>query len=330
MEPMKKKILIVLVVLVAAVMGGIFYYISPSGKIDEYEKFYTDDSSTPSNGQVKVTFFGVSTLLFDDGETQFLIDGFFTRPPFLKLLTSEISTDTTLIDGLISQYKMDRVKGIFPTHSHYDHAFDVAYTTKKMNTTLYGSLSTLNIGRGGGLKEEQLHLIKPYEEITLGKFTVQIIPSIHSAPSSAKDSGVVIQKPKGQPAKMKDYPEGGTFDFLVKYNGHQVYIKPSPNFIEGALDTTRAEVCFLGIGTIGTKEPTWQNKYYAQTVGKLKPKLVVPLHWDDFTKPIDGHLDMLPRFVANTPKDFDFIIQKTSSDKIDFKILQAYKSILLF
>lgn len=327
---MKKKILIVLIVLVAAVIGAVFYMISPSGDIEKYAKYYTDDTSSPTNGQVKVTFFGVSTLLFDDGETQFLIDGFFTRPPFLKLMTAELSTDTASIDQLMRQYKMDRVKGIFPTHSHYDHAFDVAYTTRKMNAILYGSESSLNIGRGGGLKEEQLHLTKPYEEIQLGKFTVQIIPSIHSAPSSLKDSGLVIKEPKKQPTRMKDYPEGGTFDFLVKYNGHQVYIKPSPNFIEGALDTTRAEVLFLGIGTIGTKEPAWQNQYYEQTVGKLHPKLLVPLHWDDFTKPIDGHLDMLPRFVADTPKDFDFIIQKTSADKIDFKVLQAYKSVLLF
>lgn len=327
---MKKKILIVLAVLIAAIVGGIFYMIAPSGDIEKYAKYYTDDTSLPTNGKVKVTFFGVSTLLFDDGETQFLIDGFFTRPPFLKLLTSEISTDSVLIDGLINQYKMTRVKGIFPTHSHYDHAFDVAYSARKTNATLYGSVSTLNIGRGGGLKEEQLHLTKPYEEIQLGKFVIQIIPSKHSEPNSLKDSGLVIKEPKRQPAKMKDYPEGGSFDFLIKYNGHQVYIKPSPNFIEGALDTTKAEVCFLGIGTIGTKDPAWQNKYYEQTIGKLHPKLLVPLHWDDFTKPIDGHLDMLPRFVANTAKDFDYIIQKTSTDKTDFKLLQAYKSIMLF
>ena len=327
---MRKKILIAVVVFIASILGIIFHAISPSGDIEDYAKFYTDDTSLPANGQVKVTFFGVSTLLFDDGETQLLIDGFFTRPPFLKLMTSELSTDTALIDGLVSQYKMNKVKGIFATHSHYDHAFDVAYATKKMNATLYGSVSTLNIGRGGGLRENQLYLTKPYEEIQLGKFIVQIIPSKHSEPSSLKDSGLVIKEPKRQPAKMKDYPEGGTFDFFVKYNGHQVYIKPSPNFIEGALDTIKAEVCFLGIGTIGTKEPAWQNKYYEQTIGKLKPKILVPLHWDDFTKPIDGHLDMLPRFVANTPKDFDYIIQKTRADKIDFKILQAYKSILLF
>ncbi|MBA4853689.1 MBL fold metallo-hydrolase [Emticicia sp. BO119] len=314
----------------AVVTIGIYYMISPSGDIDQYTEYYTDDTSLPTKGKIKVTFFGVSTLLFDDGETQLLIDGFFTRPPFLKLLTSEIYTDSTLIDDLISQFRMDRVKGIFPTHSHYDHAFDVAYTTKKMNATLFGSVSTMNIGRGGGVKEEQLHLTRPYEEISLGKFIVQIIPSKHSEPNSLKDSGLIIKEPKPQPAKMTDYPEGGSFDFLIKHNGHQVYIKPSPNYIEGALDTTRADVCFLGIGTIGTKEPAWQNKYYEQTIGKLKPKLLVPLHWDDFTKPINQHLDMLPRFVAKTPKDFDFIIQKTSADKIDFKILQAYKSIMLF
>ena len=81
---------------------------------------------------------------------------------------------------------MDRVKGIFVTHSHYDHSFDVAYTARKTDATLYGSHSTLNIGRGGDVKEEQLSLFQPNQDIQLGNFTVQVIPSIHSRQQCAK------------------------------------------------------------------------------------------------------------------------------------------------
>ena len=59
---MKKKILIAVVVFIAAILGIIFYAISPSGDIEDYAAFYTDNTSSPSNGRVKVTFFGVSTL----------------------------------------------------------------------------------------------------------------------------------------------------------------------------------------------------------------------------------------------------------------------------
>ena len=34
----------------------------------------------PRADTVTVTWFGVTTLLFDDGDTQLLIDGFFSRP----------------------------------------------------------------------------------------------------------------------------------------------------------------------------------------------------------------------------------------------------------
>jgi L-ascorbate metabolism protein UlaG (beta-lactamase superfamily) len=327
---MKKKLLLSLAVLFFIGFAFLFIKTRPSGDIQTYAQYYTHDASNPTNNQVKVTFFGVSTLLFDDGETQLLIDGFFTRASLLAVYTTAIASDTALIDNLVSTYKMDRVKGIFATHSHFDHAFDVAYTAKKTNATLYGSTSTLNIGRGGDVKEDQLKLFQPYEKVNLGKFTIQVIPSKHSPNNALKDDGVVIEKPLRQPAKIKAYTEGGSYDFLIRHNDHKMYVKPSPNYVEGVLDTLKADVVFIGIATIGKQTADWQKAFYEQTIGKLKPKLLIPLHWDDFFKPISENLDMLPRFANDSPKDFDFMINKTKADNIDFKILQGTKSIVLF
>lgn len=331
---MKKKILTGLLIGIAViVIGGLILFFiatSPGGNIENYKDYYTDDTSQPVSNQVKVTFFGVSTLLFDDGETQILIDGFFSRPSLRQILFSEISSDTKLIDEIIAKYQMNRVKGIFVTHSHFDHAFDVAYTTQKTKAVLYGSLSTLNIGYGGGLKKEQTSEFKPNEPIQIGQFTVTVVPSKHSPDNALKDDGVAIEKPLAQPAKIKAYSEGGSYDFLITHKEHSIYIKPSPNYIEGALDNLKADVLFIGIATVGKQKEDWQNKFYEQNVSKLKPKLIIPLHWDDFTRPLSEHLEMLPRFANYTPRDFDFMIEKTKADKIDFKILQGTKSIILF
>lgn len=319
---------IAVLILIAGIV--VFVKTRPSGDINKYSNYFVDDTNAPNGNEVKVTFFGVSTLLFDDGETQILIDGFFSRPSMVRALFTKIESDTAQINRMVSEYKMDRVKGIFVTHSHYDHGFDVAYTTRRTGATLYGSLSTLNIGRGGGVPEDHLSLYVPFREIQLGKFTVQVIPSKHSGGNAQKDDGVIIDKPLNQPAKIKAYTEGGSFDFYIRHNGRSIYVKPSPNYIQGALDTIRADVVFIGTATVAGQPVSWQDAYYEQTIGKLNPSLVIPLHWDDFFEPLSDHLVMLPRIVKASEKDFDLFINKTKADKIDFKILQGTKSILLF
>jgi len=247
-----------------------------------------------------------------------------------RVLFTKMASDTVRIDNVIKKYGMNRVKGIFVTHSHFDHAFDVAYTTRRTGANLYGSRSTLNIARGGTVAESQLKPFQPYEIFTLGRFTVQIIPSKHSPNNGLKDDGVEIETPLNQPAKMKAYSEGGSFDFYIHHDGNSIYVKPSPNFIEGRLDSLRADVLFLGIATISNQDSLWKEKFYEQNVGKLKPKILIPLHWDNFFQPLSDNLVMLPRFVKSSPADFDFMIRKAKADKIDFKILQGGKSILLF
>jgi len=327
---MKKRILIGLTIILLLFISFVFYRTRPSGDIDNYKEYYVNDIGQPKNGEVKVTFFGVSTLLFDDGQTQLLIDGFFSRPPLWRALLTKIKSDTALIDDIVTTYKMDRVKGVFVTHSHYDHALDAAYIAKRTGARLYGSVSTLNIGRGGGLKEEQLSLFQPHQELQFGDFTVQVVSSKHSPGNALKDDGVVIDKPLNQPAKVKAYSEGGSYDFYIRHKGNSIYVKPSPNYLEGALDSLKADVLFMGIATVAKKEQAWQDKFYQQTVGTLKPALLIPLHWDDFLHPVSKTLVMLPRFANDTPKDFDLFIKKTKADHIDFKILQGSGSIVLF
>jgi L-ascorbate metabolism protein UlaG (beta-lactamase superfamily) len=150
----------------------------------------------------------------------------------------------------------------------------IAYT-RKTNAILYGSTSALNIGRGGAVNEQQLSLFKPGQIISLGSFTVQVIASKHSPGNALKDDGVIIKSPLRQPVNMKAYSEGGSFDFYIKHNGRTIYVKPSPNYIEDALDSLKAEVVLIGIGTIGNKAEDWQNKHQ-ETVNKLNP-LVIPL-----------------------------------------------------
>ena len=60
--------------------------LQPSANLNNFSSYFAapmHDSAT-SIGQIKVTFFGTSTLLFDDGKSQIMVDGFFSRLPLVR------------------------------------------------------------------------------------------------------------------------------------------------------------------------------------------------------------------------------------------------------
>jgi L-ascorbate metabolism protein UlaG (beta-lactamase superfamily) len=304
-----------------------------AGGLEQYRNHFLKSSDEePKNGAVKVTFLGTSTLLFDDGETQIMIDGFFTRPALLRVARGNLETDTKAVDAALKRAKVERLKALFVAHSHYDHAFDAAYVAKQTKAKLHGSASTLNIGRGGNVPEDQLVLFKPGKDVTIGRFIVTVLEGKHSPPMKGinDDLGQTIDKPLKQPASSRDYKEGGSFDFLIKHGENSALVQPSANFVEGALDKVRANVYFLGTATLGQQTKKLQDAIYEQTVKKVKPQLVIPIHWDNFFKPLSENLEPLPKGIDDIPAGFDYLIDRLKTDKIQFGIMQGYQSVLIF
>ena len=133
---------------------------------------------------------------------------------------------------------------------------------------------TINAKYGSGWQFKRRTIVACSNQMKifqLGNFTVRVVPSIHSPGSALKDEGLNIEQPLRQPASMKAYLEGGSFDFLIKHHGKSIYVKPSPNFIEGALDSLRADVVFIGIATVTNHPLSWQEKFYEENIRKLKP-----------------------------------------------------------
>jgi L-ascorbate metabolism protein UlaG (beta-lactamase superfamily) len=301
--------------------------------VNQYRNYFiTEEDAEPMKGSVKVTFLGTTTLLFDDGETQLMIDGFFSRPSLFQVARGKIETDTKAVDAALKRAKVVRLKALFVAHSHYDHAFDVAYVIRKTGAKLYGSASTLNVGRGGNLGDEQMVLYEPEKEVKLGKFVVTVIKSKHSPPMKGinDDLGEIIDKPLKQPASARDYKEGGSFDFLIRHGDGVVLVMPSCNYVEGALEKVRADVLFLGTATLGLQIRDFQNSFYDQTIKKVQPKLVIPIHWDNFFMPLSERLEPPGKAIDDTNAGFDFLIDRLKADKIRFGILQGYQSVMLF
>ena len=108
---------------------------------------------------ISVRYFGTSTLLFDDGTTQIMIDGFFSRPGLSTLAFGSFSPDLELLKKVVKAESLDRLAAVIPVHSHHDHAMDTAPLAELAGALVIGSESTANLARGWGLEESQIETV---------------------------------------------------------------------------------------------------------------------------------------------------------------------------
>lgn len=236
---------------------------------------------------MKVTYFGTTMLLFDDGADQLLFDCHITRPSLLRCFMGKFSTDTATADKLINEHDLSRLRAIFISHTHHDHVMDAPYFASKFGAEIIGSVSAVNVALGGGTVPERIRCYADTMSYEIGNFKVKVIPSIHSkAHWYNNDLGQTIDTPLKQPARKKDYKEGGSYDFIIENGGQTYVIRPSYNFIEGQFDSIKADVLFLGIGGLSGDSAEGKRRFYSETVDKLRPSVVIPVHWDNFFTPL--------------------------------------------
>ena len=255
---------------------------------------------------LKVTFFGTTTLLFDDGEDQILFDAHFTRPSIKYFITGKpVSTNCALCDEIIKHHEINRLKAIFVSHAHHDHAMDAPYVANKCGAKIYGTNSVKNIAIGGKVKESNIEVYEDGSCYTIGKYKIKVIKALHSKPTKFFDNvGEEITEPLAQPATFWDYKEGGSYDFYIEHEGQKILLHPSFNYIEGQLDGIEADVVFLGVAGIANADKETVEKFFDENVIKTKANLIIPVHWDNFFSPLDKPIQEIADYVDATDETF--------------------------
>ncbi|HUT92636.1 MAG TPA: MBL fold metallo-hydrolase [Thermoguttaceae bacterium] len=213
-----------------------------------------------ADGRVSVRFLGVNGFEFTRHGETLLIDPYVSRDP------ARVCVPQT------TRKHIEKADYILLTHSHWDHAGDVAEIAAYTDAVIVGSETMLNICRHFKIAETRLRRFENRRTIPLGAFSVTPLKSKHKEPVGYP--GYYHQPPTkldGAP----DYLEGGTWALLVKCGGHSFLNLGSANLIDEELRAVRCDYLLAGIAG---RAPD----YLPRLLECVNAGILIPTHWDDF------------------------------------------------
>ena len=322
-----RRVALAILLLIGLAAAGLAWKLNDRPSLEGYAEYF----ATPSDAAgLSVTFLGVTTLLFDDGTTQLLTDGFFTRPGLRAVVFGRIEPDRERIAHWIERAGLRRLAAVLPVHSHYDHAMDAPEVARLTGARLLGSESTANIGRGWRLPEAQIRVVTPGEALEFGAFTLTALESRHiDFGYNAATLGRSVAEPLVPPVRATDYEEGVSYSVHLAHPLGRVLVQGSAGFVENRLAPYPADVVFLGTGGLSRKDADYREAYYREVVEAVGATRVIPVHWDDFTRPLEKPLEPLPSLVSDVPAVLDFLIERTRPPA-RLEMLRAGERVLLF
>jgi len=267
---------------------------------------------------VTVTWLGITTLLFDDGETQILVDGTFSRPSALDIaLMRPVMSDIANINYVMDEFRIDRLAAIVPVHSHFDHAMDVGRVANRSTALVMGSESTANIALGAGVPVDQFQILASGESRVFGKFEITLLESRH-VPVGFADGGWpsgVIDEPLEQPARVWSWRSGETYSVLISHPDGRALIQGSAGILDGMLEGRSADAVFLSVAGLAARGRDYTRRYWEQTVRATGARAVFAVHYDDFTRPF-GEVTLFPDLVDQVTRSAAWLNEAAAEDAI--------------
>ena len=316
-----KRLGLFLAILLVVAVGRLAYRITDRPTLAPFEKLEMSEAA-PAPGMLRVTFMGVSTLLFDDGETAILVDGFFSRPGLVRTLARKIAPDRDVIRKCLERAGIKQLAAVIVVHSHYDHAMDAPIVAAETGAVLVGSESTANIARGLGLGDEAMQVIKDGERLSFGKFAVTPIRTQHFPHGMAMGE---ITAPLVPPVRSLDYLEGGSYSLFFEHTGRSLLVQASAGFVPGALRGRAADVVFLGLTGLSTRDDEYREGYWREVVDAVGAKRVIPVHWDDFTLSLDQPLEAMPSLLDDIPSSIRFLLERGKDRGVEIRMPPTWK-----
>jgi L-ascorbate metabolism protein UlaG (beta-lactamase superfamily) len=255
---------------------------------------------------LSLRWLGVAGVSITDGDAVLLHDPFFSRHGLMRILFDYYEPNVPLLERLLAPGspapELASADWILVGHAHYDHLGDVPFLATRSGALLAGSQTALNLAQGYGLPAERTRRVVPGDVFDAGPFEVRVVEGRHAklALGQVPFAGEVSTPPRG-PVHAFSFKLGDARHYLVTHrpSGLRVFTSSSAGRHLPALEALAAEGVRVDVLLAAA---TGRDAAYAgDLVRTLRPRVVVPWHFDDLFTRADAPGAAAPR----DPADLD-------------------------
>lgn len=233
---------------------------------------------------VELTYLGTAGFVVKGSARTVVLDPYVSRPNLRRTVAAKLVPDAELTRRIIPH-----ADDVLVGHAHYDHILDAPDLCRQTGARLIGSRSAIMVGRAAGLPESQLRETAGREDIASGDWVLRGLPSRHGKVFGRIPLPGDIDFPPPWPPRMRDLKHGLVLNWLVDTGGVTIAHVDSADFINEELQGHRCDV--LCLCAIGRK---YRKDYTREIIDLLKPRWVVPCHWDTMITPVHEDPDLIP------------------------------------
>ena len=251
----------------------------------------TETFANESRKTDAVTFrwLGVAGVEIAWGGRSLLLDPYFSRLPLRRLLAGRPQPDQARIAAAWQRLSCEPA-AIAVTHTHADHALDIPALARRTSAPVFGSASLDALLARAGLaaratvcRPGDIHELPSFGRLSVfagahGRFLFGRPP----LPGNIARAGAY-------PLPARAYRVGEVLVFDVAVNDRRFVHVGSAGVPEGATPEGACDALFLCV-------PGWRTDadYPAVFLQRLRPRQIVPVHFDLMTRPIDDPRALQP------------------------------------
>jgi L-ascorbate metabolism protein UlaG (beta-lactamase superfamily) len=235
---------------------------------------------------VSLRYLGTAGFVLQSQNRTAVIDPYLTRPNLLTTLTQKLRPNEELLER-----EIPNADDVIIGHAHHDHILDAPSICNRTGARFIGSPSACNFARAAGVQRPQIIETKGRKWIECGHNKIKGLPSKHGrvyfnrVPSPGKIEHIPMW-----PNYFWNFKHGQVLNWFLEWEGLRIMHIDSADFINEELQGHTCDIlCLCAIGR------TYRPNYVRDAVSILKPKYVMPCHWDLFFTPFEGPHYCLPQ-----------------------------------
>jgi len=237
----------------------------------------------PSQGTVRFTFLGTAGFVVAGPSRTFVLDPNITRPGIWQTLFGRLSPREDLVQRFVPE-----ADEVLVGHSHHDHALDAPAVCRHTGARLLGSHAVGHIARAYGLDMARFVEVSPRTPVACGDALATAFLSRHGKALLGRiPLPGDITAPPPWPPRVFHLRHGPVYHWHLEIDGLRVLHVDSADFIDEEL----AEADVLLLCAVGRQ---YRQDYTRRLVERVRPRVVLPCHWDDFTLPLEAPPRQLP------------------------------------